>query len=288
VGNGWQKLHGNFSEQIVSFEWHDFECKEELDWSKSFHPGSVEICLNLAGSGRIVCDGSEIQYAPGTAGFYCRGKEPLAAFRRANERHQFLTIEFPAAVLTAMLGKHAASLNPLLRRVVAGETVFNGASEAQPLTSRQQLLAASLRKPPVMAAARSLWYQSKALELAVEFFFEPAKEEFFCVRQLRLAEDRVERVKAILRRNLAEPPSLENIGREVGCSPFYLSRTFSSGTGMTIPQYLRKLRMEHAAILLKSGKYNVTEAALEVGYNSLSHFSQAFCQTLGVCPALYR
>jgi len=45
--------------------------------------------------------------------------------------------------------------------------------------------------------------------------------------------------------------------------------------------------MERAAELLLSGKYNVTEAALEVGYSSLSHFSQAFCQTMGCCPGLY-
>jgi len=56
---------------------------------------------------------------------------------------------------------------------------------------------------------------------------------------------------------------------------------------MTIPQYLRKLRMERAAGLLRTGKYNVTEAAMEVGYSSLSHFSQAFCQVMGCCPALY-
>ena len=56
---------------------------------------------------------------------------------------------------------------------------------------------------------------------------------------------------------------------------------------MTIPQYVRQIRMERAAELLKSGKFNVTEAALEVGYNSLSHFSQAFCETMGCCPGLY-
>jgi AraC-like DNA-binding protein len=66
-----------------------------------------------------------------------------------------------------------------------------------------------------------------------------------------------------------------------------LSRTFSQELGMTIPQYLRQLRMERAAELLRSGKFNVTEAALEVGYNSMSHFSQAFCQTMGCCPNLY-
>ena len=82
-------------------------------------------------------------------------------------------------------------------------------------------------------------------------------------------------------------PSLEELGHAVGCSPFHLSRTFSSATGMTIPQYVRQLRMERAAVLLRSGRFNVSEAALEVGYLSLSHFSQAFHDTFGCCPGLY-
>jgi AraC-like DNA-binding protein len=97
----------------------------------------------------------------------------------------------------------------------------------------------------------------------------------------------VEAVLAILRRHLAQTPPLEQIAREVGCSPFYLSRTFSKETGQTIPQYVRQLRMEKAAGLLRTGRYNVTEVAMEVGYNSLSHFSQTFHQTYGCCPGLY-
>ena len=121
-----------------------------------------------------------------------------------------------------------------------------------------------------------------------EFFFERrGPDELFCDRQKRLARERVDRAVALLRKNLVEPLSLDEVGREVGCSPFHLSRTFSREMGMSIPQYLRKLRMERAAELLQSGKYNVTEAALEVGYSSLSHFSQAFCQTMGCCPGLY-
>ena len=98
---------------------------------------------------------------------------------------------------------------------------------------------------------------------------------------------RVEAVQAILKRHLVDTPSLETIAKEVGCSPFYLSRTFSKETGQTIPQYVRQLRLERAAELLRTGRYNVTEVALEVGYNSLSHFSQAFHQTFGCCPGLY-
>jgi AraC-like DNA-binding protein len=156
------------------------------------------------------------------------------------------------------------------------------------LTSRQQQLLASLREAPVLALAQSVWYQAKALEVAAEFFFvAPGEQELFCQRQQRLAAERVEKVIALLRDNLSEPPTLDEIGRAVGCSPFHLSRTFSTTTGMTIPQYTRQLRMERAAELLRSGKFNVTEAALEVGYSSLSHFSQAFHEAFGCCPGLY-
>jgi AraC-like DNA-binding protein len=165
---------------------------------------------------------------------------------------------------------------------------FDGLGEIHRLSSQQEQLTAQLVSPPVFQAARSLWYHSKVLQLMVDFFFERRRDdELLCDRQKRLARDRADRVIAILKQRLSAPPGLEDLGREAGCSPFHLSRTFSQVTGLTIPQYVRKLRMERAAELLRSGRYNVTEAALEVGYSSLSHFSQAFCQVIGCCPGLY-
>jgi AraC-like DNA-binding protein len=91
----------------------------------------------------------------------------------------------------------------------------------------------------------------------------------------------------LLKKNLAEPPTLEELGGKIGCSHFYLSRIFSAQTGQTITQHLRQLRMERAAELLRAGELNVTEVALEVGYSSLSHFSAAFHEMFGCCPGLY-
>jgi AraC-like DNA-binding protein len=112
-------------------------------------------------------------------------------------------------------------------------------------------------------------------------------EEFFCQRVKRLNHERAQKVRAILKESLAEPPSLEEIGRQVGCSHFHLSRVFAQETGKTITGCLRELRLERAAQLLGSGECNVTEAALEVGYNSLSHFTVAFREAFGCCPGLY-
>jgi len=102
-----------------------------------------------------------------------------------------------------------------------------------------------------------------------------------------LTRERVQNVLAILKENLAEPPGLEELGRRVGCSHFYLSRIFTQEIGSTISVTLRDLRMERAAGLLREGRINVTEAALEVGYSSLSHFSSAFHEVIGCCPGLY-
>jgi AraC-like DNA-binding protein len=145
-----------------------------------------------------------------------------------------------------------------------------------------------LRNPPVFQAAQRLWSQAKALEVVAAFLYQPLLgEELFCQRQHHLNRERVQKVLAILKENLAQPPGLEELGRRVACSHFYLSRIFTQEVGKTISVTLRDLRMERAASLLREGRMNVTEAALEVGYSSLSHFSSAFREVIGCCPGLY-
>ena len=286
VGAGWQPIFGSFRGVGFSFEWHDFQTKREFDWAASFHPGCVELCLNLEGHGFVEGGGARTEFSPNTVDFYHRTDAPLIARRAANERHQFLTVEYSCPFLAKHLGDAKATLHPLVRAALDGSARSQVTGSTVRLTSQQLQLISTLRQPPIYTAAQSVWYQCKALELAVTFLVKP-EEEFFCTRQQRLAQERVEQVTFLLKQNLAAPPSLEELGRKIGCSHFYLSRIFSAQTGQTITQYLRQLRMEKAAGLLKSREYNVTEVALEVGYNSLSHFSAAFQETFGCCPGLY-
>lgn len=103
----------------------------------------------------------------------------------------------------------------------------------------------------------------------------------------RLAQERVGQDILLLKGNLAEPPSLEKPGRNIGSSYSRLRLTFSARTRRTIMQYLRQRRMDKMAELLRSGGYHVTEAALAVGYNSLSDAGSAFHETFGCCPGPY-
>jgi AraC family transcriptional regulator len=288
VAPGWQQLYGDFDELGVSVEWHDFRTTRPLDWGRSFHPHSLEFCLNLEGRGAVGSNANaRSNYLPGNSGYYAIADEPLPASREANDHHQFVTLEFSRAHLKRQFVQNEADLEPEIRRVIFEDQEASAVAPVRPMSIQQRGVVSSLVEPPVAKAAQILWYQSKALELMAHFLFAPKDPEFFCMRQKRVARERVERVKELLARDLVNPPTLEMLGQEVGCSQFYLSRIFSREVGLTIPQYLRNLRMERAAELLRTGRYNVTEAATEVGYSSLSHFSKAFCETIGCCPVLY-
>jgi AraC-like DNA-binding protein len=287
VGEGWRPLSGNFLDLGYSVEWHDFTTVRSLDLSPSFHPGGVEICLNLVGHGEVQAGNRRLELAPLTAGFYFQRESRLTGLRRAAERHQFLTVELSLGFLAEHLEAHETGLHPALGKLLAG-SASTDVSEPIRLTTEHRQLALTLSRPPVSAAAQRLWYRAKALEVAAAILYRPeAGGEFFCERHKRQNHERVERVIAVLKENLAEPPSLEEIGRRVGCSQFYLSRIFSQEMGRSIFQHLRALRMERAAELLRERKMNVTQVALEVGYSSPSHFSTAFHETFGCCPGLY-
>lgn len=287
IGEGWRPLFGRFKELGLSFEWHDFQSGTDFDWARSFHPGSLELCLNLAGAAVIESKSGRVELPARSVVFYHQGTPPLTARRVAREQHQFITVEFSRAFLIDQFKTPPAGLHPAILSVLKSDSAPSLISTPASLGTSLLPLIESLRHPPVFAPAQELWFKCKAMELAAQIFFQPPEGELFCTRQQRAARERVERVRAILKEKLSEPPALEELGRLVGCSPFYLSRLFSQEAGMTIQQYLRQIRMERAAELLRMGKCNVTEAALEVGYNSLSHFSSAFHETFGCCPGLY-
>lgn len=48
IDGTWRRLHGSFADLGLSIEWHDFRLARDMDWGRSFHPGSLEVCLNFS------------------------------------------------------------------------------------------------------------------------------------------------------------------------------------------------------------------------------------------------
>ena len=217
---GWRQLYGDFGRLGLSIEWHDFRTQRALDWGRSFHPHSLEFCLNLDGRGAVRAQGTRSDYLPGNSGYYAVADEPLSASRQARDHHQFVTLEFSRNHLQKQFVQNEADLEPEIRRIIFDGMAESVVAPARPMSIQQRSVVATLAEPPVAKAAQILWYQSKALELMAHFLFEPKDPEFFCMRQKRVARERVECAKELLSRDLTNPLTLEALGQEVGCSPF--------------------------------------------------------------------
>ncbi len=287
VPGGWRPLFGRVAESGFSLEWHEFDLFGPLPWDPSFHPGAIEVCLNLEGCADLSADGSGCVLNPLCQSIYHHGQPGLSARRLPGGRHRFLTVEFSREFLRTHLASGLNHLHPDVRSVLDGRQESSFVLPPEPLPSALFPLIESLRHCPAFQPAQPTWFLCKALEVAALLLFKPSGDELFCTRAQRAARERVEKARSILVERLAQPPSLEELARTVGCSSFYLSRQFSAETGLTLPQFLRRIRLEKAAELIRSGRCNVTEAAMEVGYNSLSHFSTAFHEMFGCCPGLY-
>jgi len=98
----------------------------------------------------------------------------------------------------------------------------------------------------------------------------------------------ITRAKDFIDSNQSEDLSLAEVARAVNTSTFYFCKMFKKATGLTFTEYLSRVRVEKAKSLLLNPHTRVSEAAFEVGFQSLSQFNRAFKRIAGVSPTEYR
>jgi AraC-like DNA-binding protein len=82
--------------------------------------------------------------------------------------------------------------------------------------------------------------------------------------------------------------TLNNLAHDVGSSPYHLLRVFRGETGSTIHQYRMQLRLSAAARAILEGCDDLTGLALDLGFSSHSHFTDAFRRRFGIAPSALR
>lgn len=285
-------LFGPFAKQGVLLQRYHYTTSRVEAVSDHFKNSSLVLFLNISGHGLLSHHSQQeslntyhLPIAPHTLVMQIKQNALLSMQRKAEEFHHFFILEISRSWLAALFKKQPH----VVKNTIA--TFLNGSISQEkpmiaPLCANLRSLCEEISQPQDREDRPALWFYAKIIELVSHALLEPT-EDFCCHRKERLALERIDAVKKILARDLENPFSLAQCAREVGCSEAYLSRTFSQYTGMTMSRYLRNLRLERAAELLRSGKYNVTEAAMEVGYSSLSHFSKAFAEMFDVCPCAF-
>lgn len=98
----------------------------------------------------------------------------------------------------------------------------------------------------------------------------------------------VEKVQQYMLEHLDEEFSRERLAEQVYLNPAYLSRLFRRETGLSLTDYIVKLRIVRAKEQLELSNQKVSDIAFEVGYANFSHFSKLFKKTTGLTPQEYR
>ncbi len=99
---------------------------------------------------------------------------------------------------------------------------------------------------------------------------------------------RILRVLTHVQAHLDEALDLEELARVACFSSFHFHRIFAAMTGETIADHVRRLRLERAAIELRSGARQVVQVALDAGYEAHEAFTRAFKTAYGISPTKFR
>lgn len=102
-------------------------------------------------------------------------------------------------------------------------------------------------------------------------------------------ERRMHRVLAHIDAHLAEALDLATLAAVANFSPFHFHRLFAAWTGETVADYVRRRRLELAAMqLMSQPRLPVLSAALGVGFASAEAFTRAFRARFGASPTAWR
>ena len=94
---------------------------------------------------------------------------------------------------------------------------------------------------------------------------------------------------AFIRENLTQPFGEADLAAIASQSQSAFSRSFRRHTGMSLVQYVKRLRINLACqILMSDEQASITDICFEVGFNSLGTFSRTFHEIVGATPIAYR
>ncbi|MFM7243574.1 MAG: helix-turn-helix transcriptional regulator [Planctomycetaceae bacterium] len=87
---------------------------------------------------------------------------------------------------------------------------------------------------------------------------------------------------------LAAPPSLQEFALDTGLSPGHFARKFRRSCGMSLSHFILQRRVRRALELIRTSTTPLCTLALDLGFESQSHFTRVFRALTGLTPGRFR
>ena len=145
-------------------------------------------------------------------------------------------------------------------------------------------------------------YAIEAMHIkAFDYLLKPWKEEKLCelintaienVRSMQKTDSIVHSQKDVIKdyidRNYKKDISAKDVAGILGYSDVYFSKVFKQLFDDNFINYLTKIRMDRAKLLLKDVSFNIKEVGKSVGYADSNYFTKVFKRSVGMSPSEYR
>ncbi|MBX2826514.1 MAG: AraC family transcriptional regulator [Flavobacteriaceae bacterium] len=151
------------------------------------------------------------------------------------------------------------------------------------MTPEMQHIVDAVFKNTYHGKTKMMFFRSQMTALLSHFFGQLAELKTETINPLE--REKLEQARNILSSNLDDPPSLSDLSRQIGLNTYNLKKNFKELFGLPVFKYLQNQRLITAHDLIRGNKATVQEAAWQVGYDSLSSFSNAFAKKFGYRPS---
>lgn len=145
-------------------------------------------------------------------------------------------------------------------------------------------------------------YAIEAMHIkAFDYLLKPWKEERLFelintaienVRSMQKTDSIVHSQKDIIKdyidRNYKKDISAKDVAGILGYSDVYFSKVFKQLFDDNFINYLTKIRIDRAKVLLKDVSFNIKEVGKSVGYADSNYFTKVFKRSIGISPSEYR
>lgn len=236
------------------------------------------VTLALKGQSRFACQG-------GTDIIFKQGYTSITAFNTSLGERQFEAdkniLQLRFAMNKNWLEKHFGEYKT--NRLFKNKNIQT--ISHTPITSQGMVIAQQLRSDNTDKDLKKLFIHGQAItllssELAPLFASNDSTTNKFTKKDKQIANA----ARDILLNAFKNPPSVEQLSKQVGCNQFKLKQLFHHYFNNTPYGILLEIRMNKAYQLLQSSHCHVNIAADFVGYKHASSFSTAFVKFFGVTP----
>lgn len=138
---------------------------------------------------------------------------------------------------------------------------------------------------PVLTAER---FQAavQLLEMFAQYLADFASRQ--AIARAETEPEAVAAAKRFVQAHAEETITLEQVIQEVHVSRFYFCKLFKRSTGMTLTEYIARVRVEKAKALLVDPSRRISEVVFAAGFGSVPQFNNMFKRHVGMAPTDYR